>query len=237
MPLTIEPPNKTHGRGSAPGTRRRRTRGRRPQLSTEALLITETGSNNPTISSQFFIGQELVDLQQPHAKQSETAKKHNIESRSSTKNTTKDAPMSAKFTAYGKKRSQHTLCLDTRFIDTKAGRDAGLEIVDGFQSFVKHLGARGDFCNIMATTTTRSERLEKHIVAFDTVRQSQVTKLSAPIQGVALRDSSSSTGNEVSLPDELSADNSWNLFTRMSKFMIIYLFPILEKRSAFVCQF
>ena len=216
MPLMIEPPKKTQGRGSAPGTRRRKSHSRRPQPSTEASLIPETGFKSPNTQFESFIGQELVDLQQKS-----TERAAEITKKPSSKNITKDATAPALFADKGPRQSQHVLCMDTRFIDTKAGRDAGLEIVDGFQSLVKYLRARGDYCNIMATTKSRREKRQQPTIDFATVQRSQESKISVPIQGVALHGSSFSTENEVAIPDGLSADSSWNLFTRMSKLIII----------------
>lgn len=216
MPLTIEPPKKTQGPGSAPGTRRRRIRARRPQLSTTSkdLLDPKAGPKTPSIQTDSFIGQELVELQL-HSRQSETMKKQ-----SSNKNPPKDAVTSVTNSDNRNEKRDHTVCLDTRFIDTKAGRDAELEIVHGYKSFLRDLEARGDYCNIIVTT--KSEKREKSAVDFARVRSSQKPKVNALIQGVALSDSSSSsTENEVCMPDELSADTSWKLFTRMSKSIVV----------------
>ncbi len=222
MPLTIEPPKKTQGRGSAPGTSRRRSRSRRPQPSNEI-------SSNDRMSSQSFIGQELVELQLPRTKPSEVMTK-----RSDTKSA-KNASVPATFAHEGSKQaSHHTLCLDTRYIDTQAGRDAGNEIVHGFQSLVKYLDARGDYCNVIATTNIPNEKPRKSAIHFTTVRNSQVSKISIPIQGVALLGISLPLESEVSVPDELSADTSWNLFARMSKsFVICPLSFIFLQNSAF----
>ncbi|GAX23606.1 hypothetical protein FisN_12Hh177 [Fistulifera solaris] len=48
-----------------------------------------------------------------------------------------------------------------------------------------------------------------------TVRNSQVSQLSIPIQGVALHEISLPLENDASVPDVISADTSWNLFARM----------------------
>jgi hypothetical protein len=218
MPLTVEPPKKTQGRGSAPGTSRRRSRSRRPQSSNEI---------SSKDRSQSFIGQELVELQLPRTNPSEVTTKQ-----SSSKSTTNASVPATSAYKDSKQASHHTLCLDTRFIDTGAGRDAGNEIVQGFQSLVKNLDARGDYCNIIATTNTPNEKKQgKATINFATLRNSQVSKLNIPIQRVALHGISLPLENDVSTPDELSAETSWNLFARMSKsqHFVICPFPFFQQ--------
>lgn len=212
MPLTIDPPKRTSGPGSAPGTKRRRIRGRRPQIcTTKAPLYPKADSKNPSTDTVSFIGQELVDLTS-RSKLSETA--------------VRDNSIWEKSVATSKATSSPTVCLDTRFVDTSGGRNAGLQIVDGFKSFLRSLDTRGDDWNVVATTSNKSVANEKATTELRYFQSSQsLEEVHTELQGVALSSSRCRSGDEVLISHELSADASWKLFTRMSKSFTSLLSP------------
>jgi hypothetical protein len=218
--LYVEPSPVTKGRGSALGTGARKTLVRRRRKARSTTLKDASNSGG-------FIGQELVNWnhQNSHSVREEEPEKKKKSGRKSQSSSRKEAPQTTPMISPPLSEDartvrpliRHALALDTRVIDTND--EIGNDILANFHTFIDTLSYRGARPEAVVATTTVSSKDGVCV---------QVLGLASPsFKATAARLSSLVDKGEqgVCIPQELSAESSWNLLASMGE--LNYLFAVL----------
>ena len=207
MPLFIEPPMVTKGRGSAVGTGAGKKRARRRRKATKSHSPKpSTGQLEDEHPS--FIGQELIEWHQKNRTQADGDVREPVGTAATGE---QQDTVSA---AYSPALPHLALGFDTRFLDTTEGKQIGNDIVQRYHELVETLSTRGLRLATLVSTVYADRKAQAGL---------RVGFAEGSPKGLGLSPSENMGEEGVCFPESLDASASWKLLSDVGAYLKVVL--------------